>query len=282
MRHQKKKISAKPLLEINSAKNTSFDWHELWRYRDLFFFLVWRNFKVRYKQTFLGLLWIILQPLITMAIISLVLGRLARFPSDGVPYPIFLFTALVFWNYFSVALTSTSNSLIEGQALVKKIYFPRIIIPFATAVTQLVDLVINILILFALMAVLRFEPNYWGILTLPLVAFVTFVLSTGLGLVLAAANTTYRDVRYLIGFFVQILFYLSPIIYSASLVPAKYQWIYYLNPVAGILTFARQSLLHHVTPNWSALLIGLAIGIVLTIFGWWYFHRVEKSMVDVL
>lgn len=268
--------------EIRPEANLKVDLAELWQYRDLFYYLIWRNLKVRYKQTVLGVLWVIFQPLITMVILSFFLGKLARVPSDGIPYPIFIFTGLIYWNYFSTAMLSTSTSLLENESLVKKVYFPRLIIPITNALTPLVDFTVTVVVLFGLMWFYRYHFYLRGVLFIPLLTLIVFLMATGGGLILASWNTRYRDVKYLTGFFIQILFYLSPIVYPASIIPAKFQWLLYLNPLAGVLTIAKQSLLKNNTLSWALLGVSVVAGLVLILAGSYYFRKSEKLMVDVL
>jgi len=188
----------------------------------------------------------------------------------------------LYWNYFSSALTTASDSLIEDESIIKKVYFPRIIVPISTAATPIIDFFFSMLVLFILMLVFHFTPNFWGILLIPVLILITFVAASGLGLFLASLNVKYRDVRYILGFFIQILFFVSPIIYPASIVPAKFKLIFYLNPMSGVITLARDTLLHHFSPNWLLLLISFGTSLIFIIGGTIYFRKTERFIADIL
>ncbi len=270
-------------IEIKPPKAfVGIDLKEIWQYRDLLYILVWRNVKVRYKQTVVGVAWAIFQPLITMVIFTVFFGRLIKVPTDNIPYAVFVYTGLLYWNYFSTALTSTSDSLVSDESIIKKVYFPRIIVPIATTVTPLVDFLVAFLILFILMVFYRFMPNFWGILLLPVLMLITFMTSSGLGIFLASLNVKYRDVRYILGFFIQLLMYITPVIYSASIIPDRFRWIFYLNPMAGVITLARDSLLHHLSLDWTLLAASFGISFILILIGLFYFRRTERFFADVL
>ncbi|PIT97163.1 phosphate ABC transporter permease, partial [Candidatus Berkelbacteria bacterium CG10_big_fil_rev_8_21_14_0_10_41_12] len=223
---------------------------EIWRYRDLLYILVWRDIKVRYKQTVVGVVWAIFQPLLTMIIFSVLFGRLAKLPSEGVPYPVFVYTGLLLWNYFSSSLANSSESLISNDAIIKKVYFPRILLPGSTVVTPAVDFVISFIIFLALMFYYHFTPSAVGLLLIPVLLLITMISSLGLGLFLSSLNIKYRDVRHILPFFIQILMYITPVIYPVSIIPANFQWIAYLNPMSGVITLARSLLLHTSSVDW--------------------------------
>ena len=204
------------------------DIKELWQYRELLYFFTWRDLKVRYKQTFIGVAWAIFQPFITMVVFSIFFGGLAKIPSDGVPYPIFVYVGLLFWQFFSSALSDTSMTLISNQSIITKVYFPRLILPVSSVITKLVDFFIATLILISLMFYYGYMPHLSGLLILPLLLLITFMASIGLGLFLASINVKYRDVRYALPFFIQILLFLTPVIYPAS-IAGKYSFILALN-----------------------------------------------------
>ena len=258
------------------------DFNEIWQYRDLLTILIWRNIKIRYKQTVVGIGWAIFQPLLTMAIFTIFFGRLVKVPTDNIPYAVFVYAGLLYWNYFSSALTSASSSLIDDESLIKKVYFPRIIVPVSTSATPIMDFFFSFLIIFFLMLVYRFVPNFWGILMIPVLVLITFLSASGLGLFLASLNVKYRDVRYILGFFIQIMLYVTPVIYPASIVPERFRWIFYLNPMAGVITLARDTLLHHKPFDWLLLLSSLGISILLVLAGVAYFRKTERFMADVL
>ncbi len=269
--------------EITPPKGLlTLDIAELWRFRDLLYIFVWRDIKVRYKQTALGVAWAVFQPLVTMIIFTIFFGRLAKVPSDGIAYPIFVYTGLLFWNYFSTALTSTSNSLIESESIIKKVYFPRLILPFSTVVTPLIDFGFAFLVLAGLMAYFRFVPGIMGIVAIPLLLLVSLATALGLGLFLAATNVKFRDVRYILPFFLQMLLFITPIIYPVSSVPAKYQFLLFINPMAGVTSLARATLLGTTPIDWHLLLISIISSVVLLLLGFAYFRRTERFFADIL
>jgi lipopolysaccharide transport system permease protein len=256
-------------------------WRELWEYRELLYFLVWRDVKVRYKQTVIGAAWAILQPVMTMVVFSIFFGSLAKIPSDGLPYPVFAFTALLPWQLFASALSGASNSLVSSQNLITKVYFPRLIIPIASVLAGLVDFALAFLVLLLLMAYFGIIPSL-AVLTLPL--FILFALATALavGLWLSALNVQYRDVRYTIPFLTQFWMFLTPVAYSSSLVPEQWRALYGLNPMAGVVEGFRWALLGKATPPGPLLLVSVATVAVLLIGGLIYFQRVEGSFADMV
>lgn len=255
---------------------------EIWRFRELLFIFSWRDIKVRYKQTILGIAWAIFQPLATMAIFTIVFGRLAKIPSDGVPYPIFVYSGLLFWNYFSVALTNSSNCLVESEGLIKKVYFPRLILPISTTVTPLIDFFFAFLVLLVLMIYYHFIPSFLGIIMTPILLLICLLSASGLGLFLASINVKFRDVRYILPFFIQILMYITPIIYPVSIIPQKYQWISSLNPISGVINFARSIFLNSGSQNWMILGISAVVSFIILILGMIYFKKTERFFADIL
>jgi lipopolysaccharide transport system permease protein len=267
---------------IRPKKTFSFkDLREIWQYRELLYFFSWRDIKVRYKQTTIGIAWAVFQPLITMVIFSVFFGQLANIPSDGVPYPIFVFIGLLFWQFFSGALSDTSNSLISNQAIITKVYFPRLILPVSTVIVKMVDFLIASVILVGLMIYYQFTPNLWGILLLPILLLITFMASVGFGLFLASINVKYRDVRYVLPFFIQILMYLTPVIYPASIV-GKYSWILALNPMTGVIQSARAALLGTTPINWLLVLISFVATLVIMLLGIYTFKKTERYFADII
>lgn len=240
------------------------DLRELWNYRELLYFFSWRDLKVRYKQTAIGVIWSVLQPFITMVVFSLFFGKLAQIPSDGVPYPIFVYTGLLFWQFFSDALNETSNSLLANKAIVSKVYFPRLILPVSSVMTKFVDFVIAAVILVCLMFYYGYTPHIGGLLMIPLLLILTFLAATGLGLFLAALNVKYRDVRYVLPFFIQIMLFITPVIYPAS-IAGKYSAVLALNPMMGVIQTARAALLGTTPINWTLMLTSLIAGLVLLV-----------------
>ena len=254
---------------------------ELWLYRELAFIFAWRDIKVRYKQTAVGIIWAILQPILTVAIFSFFFGKLANIPSDGIPYPVFAFVGIVFWNYFSISLTGSSNTINENENIIKKVYFPRLILPIASAITPLIDLVISLSVLVALMLYYGFIPTAYSLLLLPILFIISFLASSGLGLFLASINLKYRDVRYALPFFIQILMYLTPVIYPSSLVGEKYQWILALNPMTGIIEAARASFFGVNPINFQLLFISVGVAVALFMFGIFRFKKTERFFADL-
>jgi len=255
---------------------------EIWRYRDLLYILVWRDIKVRYKQTVVGVVWAIFQPLLTMIIFSVLFGRLAKLPSEGVPYPVFVYTGLLLWNYFSSSLANSSESLISNDAIIKKVYFPRILLPGSTVVTPAVDFVISFIIFLALMFYYHFTPSAVGLLLIPVLLLITMISSLGLGLFLSSLNIKYRDVRHILPFFIQILMYITPVIYPVSIIPANFQWIAYLNPMSGVITLARSLLLHTSSVDWKLLPISFGVSLVFLLIGLAYFRKTERFFADIM
>lgn len=258
------------------------DLKEIWEYRDLLYIFIWRNVKIRYKQTVVGVGWAVFQPLVTMLIFTIFFGRLAKIPSDNVPYAIFVYTGLLYWLYFSSALNLASNSLIEDESIVKKVYFPRIIIPISTSATPIIDFIFSMFILFILMIFFKFSPDLWGIVLIPVLILITFTAASGLGLFLASLNVKYRDVRYVLGFFIQIMLYVTPIIYPSSIIPDKFKWVFYLNPLSGVITIARDTMLRHQPLDWILLLSSFGISLILVLLGLAHFRKTERFIADVL
>ena len=255
---------------------------EIWRYRELLYILIWRNLKIRYKQTIVGIGWVIFQPLFSMIIFTIFFGKLAKISSGDLPYPIFVYAALIFWNYFNAALFGANGSLVESQNLIKKIYFPRLIIPLSTAVTPVVDFVLVFIIFFGLMAYYQITPHFLGIVLVPLLLLNCFMSATGLGLLFASVNVRYRDVQILLTFLLQILFFITPIVYPIELVPEAFRWIVNINPIAVTIMVFRSSLFGTSAIDWQLLGISLAAGFILLILGLWYFKRSEQYFADEL
>jgi lipopolysaccharide transport system permease protein len=254
---------------------------EIWRYKELLYFLTWRDFKVRYKQTAIGILWAIFQPFMTMVVFTLFFGSLLKIPSDGVPYPIFVYTGLLFWQFFSTALSETSNTLISNQAIITKVYFPRLILPISSVTTKFVDFAISAVILIGMMIYYGYVPHLTGIFILPILLIITFMAAVGGGLFLAAVNVKYRDVRYALPYFIQILLFLTPVIYPAS-IAGKYSWILAFNPMMGVIQSARATLLGTSPVNWTLLAISFVATAVLLVIGTIYFKKVERYFADLI
>lgn len=271
----------KPLVTIQPSKLwRAVNFRELWSYRELLYFLTWRDVKVRYKQTLLGAAWAIVQPLFTMIIFSLLFGRLAGIDSAGIPYPIFAFAGLLPWTFFSNAITNSSNSLVGSANLITKVYFPRLLIPTAAVIAGLVDLAIAFLLLIPLMIYYAVAPALALLMLLPLVLLTT-LLALGVGLWMSALNVKYRDVRYALPFLIQLWMFLSPIIYPSTLVPDKWRWLLLLNPMTGIIEGFR-SALFGLSFNWQALVIATVITLGWLLYSTFAFGRVEKKFADII
>lgn len=271
-----------PVIVIKPKKIFNFsDLKEIWEYRELLYFFTWRDFKIRYKQTAIGALWAIIQPFITMVVFSLFFGELLKVPSDGVPYPVFVYTGLLFWQFFSSALSDTSNVLIVNQAIITKVYFPRLLLPLSTVATKFIDFIIAGIILIGMMIYYGYIPNLIGFLILPILLLITFMASVGLGLCLASINVKYRDVRYALPFFIQILLFITPVIYPAGVL-GKYSWILALNPMMGVIQSARAALLGTTTLNWLLVLISLFATTILLIIGIYTFKKTERYFADII
>jgi lipopolysaccharide transport system permease protein len=252
---------------------------ELWAYRELLYFFIWRDVKIRYKQTVVGVAWVIVQPLLTMLVATLFFGRLAKLPSQGLPYSVFCFAALVPWTYFSTALTSATNVMVENQRVITKVYFPRLVLPFSSALSGLVDFAIGFLVLLLYTLSYGIRPA-WTLLLLPLFLLLAVVTVLGVGLWLSALNALYRDVKYLTPFLVQFWMLASPVYYSSSMVPQRYRWIYGLNPMAGVIDGFRWALTGTGHPPASSLYASVAIVVVIAVSGLVFFNRMEGNIAD--
>lgn len=260
----------------------NLNFKELWSYRELFYFFAWRDIKVRYKQTVLGIVWAILQPFIMMVVFTIVFGKMADMPSDNIPYPVFSYAGLLLWNVFSTSLSSASGSLISNINIVQKVYLPRIILPVASIVVSLVDFFFAFLIFGGILGYFKFLPNFSGLIFLPLLLLITVFASAGLGLFFAALNVKYRDVRYALPFFIQLLIFVTPVIYPVSVVPKAYQWLLALNPMTGVIETFKAAFLGTNSVNWATLGISAGMAILFLIFGLWYFLRTERTFADLI
>lgn len=267
-------IRPKKTFSLNDIK-------ELWKYKELLYFFTWRDFKVRYKQTFIGASWAVFQPFMTMVVFSLFFGTLAKIPSDNTPYPIFIYVGLLFWQFFSSALSDTSNCLIANQSIITKVYFPRLILPMSAVITKFVDFIIAAFILVGLMVYYGYSPNLNGLFIIPLLLVITFMASVGGGLILASVNVKYRDVRYVLPFFIQILLFVTPVIYPAS-IAGKYSWLLAFNPMTGVIQTARASLLGTTPINWTLLGLSTLVCAIILIIGIVYFKKTEKYFADII
>jgi lipopolysaccharide transport system permease protein len=260
---------------------TSLRLAELWHYRELLLFLAWRDVKVRYKQTALGVAWAVLQPLLGMVVFTIFFGRLAKVPSDGIPYPLFSYTALLAWQLFSYSLTESSNSVVASERLISKVYFPRLVIPMATILAGLVDFAVAFILVIGMMLYYGVRPS-WAIVTLPLFILLTIATALGVGLWLSALNVQYRDVRYTVPFIAQFWLFASPVAYSSTLVPSRWRAFYGLNPMAGVVEGFRWALLGKSPAPGAMLGISALVVAALLISGLYYYRRMEKTFADMV
>jgi lipopolysaccharide transport system permease protein len=264
-----------------SISQKVIDVKELWRYRDLFYFLVWRDIKTRYAQSVLGIGWAVIQPVFSMIVFTIIFGNLAKVSSDGAPYAIFNFVALVPWTYFSASLTGATSSLVNASELISKVYFPRLVIPFAPVIGKLVDFCIGMVILFGMMLWYQITPTA-GAFALPLMVLLMMMTAAGVGLWLTAMAIQYRDINYAIGFIVQLLMYAAPVVYSTSLVPESWRLVYAINPMVGVIESFRAGLLGTVAMPWDLISVGAVSALVIFISGALYFRRMERIFADVV
>jgi lipopolysaccharide transport system permease protein len=254
---------------------------ELWEYRELFWFLTWRDVKVRYKQTALGASWAVLQPLLTMLVFSLFFGKLAGVPSEGVPYPVFAFAALVPWTFFANSLNLAGNSLVQQERILSKVYFPRLVLPGAAVLSGLLDLGLSLAVLLGIMAYYGITPGL-ALLALPLLLLLAAATALGVGLWLAALNVKYRDVRHTLVFLTQLWLFASPVAYATSLVPEGWRAVYALNPMVGVIDGTRWALLDVGEPPGLTLAVSGAVVVAILVGGLYYFRRLERSFADLV
>lgn len=272
----------RPVIVIRPSKRfAAFSFRELWGYRELLYFLIWRDIKVRYKQTALGAGWAVIQPFMLMVVFSIFLGHLAKVPSDGVPYPLFAFAGLVPWTFFAQGLGGAAGSLVGNSNLIGKVYFPRIIMPVATAASFLVDFVIALALLGGIMAWYGVAPS-WHVVLLPLLAALALLTSLAVGIWLAALNVKYRDVRYALPFLIQLWLFATPVAYAASLVPERWRWVYALNPMAGVVEGFRWAIVDTDTAPGLTLAVSTLAMLAILVSGLAYFRKVERTFADVI
>ena len=275
-------LSKSPVLRITPPSRWwELQLGEMWDYRELLYFFVWRDIKIRYKQTAIGAGWAVLQPFLTMLIFSLFFGRLAHIPSQGLPYPIFYYSALLPWMYFAGALQNATNTIVENQRLITKVYFPRLIMPFSSVLSGLVDFGISFLMFAAMMIYYGIRPSA-AILWLPVFLLLAVLTALGMGLWLAALNAIYRDVRYILPFLVQFWMFASPVAYPSSLVPGKWRWLYGLNPMAGVIEGFRWSLAGKGEPPGHLIFVSVAVVVAVLLSGIAYFQKMETTIADVV
>lgn len=269
------------MIVIKPKKRFDLNIRELWAFRELFFALAVRDIKVRYKQTIIGILWAVLQPFLLMIVFTVFFGRIAGVKTTGIPYPIFVYSGLLFWNFFSNSLSAASESMIASQAIVQKIYFPRVILPISSTIVFLVDFAFSSLIFFGMLVYYGFTPSLLGCLLIIPALFVTASTFLGLGLFFAAVNVKYRDVRYVLPFFTQLLLFVTPVIYPTAIL-GEYRWLWYLNPMSGVIDIIRNSFLHIGTIDWNLFGASAIAGFFLFAFGLYYFNKTEKYFADLI
>ena len=270
------------VLVIEAGRSERHYWRDLWRYRELFFFLAWRDILVRYKQTVIGILWALGRPLLTMLVFTLVFSKLAKLPSGGVPYPILVFAALLPWQFFSSAFSGAGESLVSNAGMISKVYFPRLVIPASAVIVAFVDFLISVVILVGLMIWYGFAPNL-RMLSLPLFIFVAFAAAMGAGLWIASLNVKYRDFRIIVPFVVQFGLYISPVGFSSNIVPEKWRLLYSLNPMVGVIDGFRWAILGGNTQlYWPGFLLSISLVLVILATGIFYFRKTEKTFADVI
>ncbi len=274
-------LPRRKLIIEGSKRLLDIDWSELWEYRELLYTLVEREVKIRYKQTAIGATWVLLQPLITIAIFTAIFGWMAKMPSDGIWYPVFTLTGLLPWIYFSQAITRSGGSLVASANLVTKVYFPRILLPLSMIVSPLIDFVLSLFLLFGLLFYAGI-PLTWKVLTLPLFILVAMLAALGVGLILSTANVKYRDVGHAIPFLIQIWMFLSPIVYPVSLVPERWKLLYGLNPMAGVIEGFRWALLGKAAPDPTVMGVSIVVFVAVLIGGLAYFKKLEQEFADVI
>ena len=270
------------ILTIEPRKGLKgIDLKELWQFRELLYFFTWRDILVRYKQTLLGVLWALIQPLATMLIFAIFFGRLAKIPSDGSPYPIFVYAGLLPWQLFSQSLSRSSESIVGNANLIKKVYFPRLLTPLSASVAALVDFCVAFVVLIGLMVYYQYAPTT-EMLLVPVLIFLTFLCSVGFGLCLSTLNALYRDVRYIVPFALQLGMFVTPVIYPVSIAPEKWAWVLYLNPMAGIIESFRVVLLGSGSIPMFGLMMSVGITVTVWLFGMFFFRNMEKRFADVI
>lgn len=268
-------------LVIEAGRTEHQYWKDLWRYRELFYFLSWRDILVRYKQTAVGVAWALIKPFLTMVVFTVVFGKLAKLPSEGVPYPILVFAALLPWQFFASSLSEASNSLVINNNLISKVYFPRLIVPASAVIVNFVDFLISGMILLGLMAWYNFVPS-WHILVLPIFILTAVAAAMGVGLWFATLNVEYRDFRYIVPFIVQLGLYVSPVGFSSTVVPERWRLLYSLNPMVGVIDGFRWAILGGSQLSWPSFLLSLGLVILLCVSGIWYFRKMERTFADII
>jgi len=269
-------------LVIEAGRAEGQYWKDLWKYRELFYFLAWRDVLVRYKQTAIGVAWALIRPFLTMLVFTIVFSKFANLPSGGVPYPILVFAGMLPWQFFANSLSECSDSLITNSNLISKVYFPRLIVPASAVIVSFVDFLLSVIILFGLMIWYNFVPT-WRFLTLPFFILIAFAVSIGVGLWIAALNVQYRDFRYVVPFLVQFGLYISPVGFSSSIVPKQWRLLYSLNPMVGVIDGFRWAILGSESAiYWPGFALSIGLVILLLVSGIWYFRKMERTFADVI
>jgi lipopolysaccharide transport system permease protein len=251
-------------------------------FRDLMYFFTWRDLKVKYKQTIVGAAWAIFQPVAAMVVFSVIFGKLAKLPSQGAPYPIFVYSGLLFWNLFLAGLGAVSDGFVGNEKIITKIYFPKILLPLSALLTNFVDFLVATLVLVGLMIYYGYHPSWVGLALVPVLILMTIFSAIGIGLLFGSANVKYRDVRYILPFFMQLLIFITPVIYPITIISEKYRWILGLNPMSGVISAARSGLLGLGQIDWVLLLISAASMTVYCVLGYFYFKKTEQYFADVI
>jgi lipopolysaccharide transport system permease protein len=269
-------------LLIEAGRTERQYWRDLWRYRELFYFLAWRDILIRYKQTVVGVAWSVIRPLLTMVVLTIVFGKFGKMPSGGVPYPILVFCGMLPWQFFATALSESGNSLVGNSNLISKVYFPRLIVPVSSVITSMVDFIISAALLAGMMAWYRYSPGT-QVIFLPVFVVVAFAAAFGAGLWVAALTVKYRDFRFIVPFVVQFGLYISPVGFSSSIVPQQWRILYALNPMTGVIDGFRWALLggEH-TLDLRALLVSSAVVVTMVTTGIWYFRKTERTFADII
>jgi lipopolysaccharide transport system permease protein len=268
-------------LVIEAGRTERQYWRDLWRYRELFYFLAWRDILVRYKQTVVGVAWSVIRPVLTMAVLTIVFGRLARMPSGGAPYPILVFSGMLPWLFFSTAVSECGNSLLTNSTLISKVYFPRMTIPASSVVTSLVDFALSAVLMALLMVWYEYAPTA-RVLFVPVFVGMAFAAASGLGLWISALMVKYRDFRFIVPFIVQFGLYISPVGFSSDVIPERWRLVYSLNPVVGVIDGFRWAILRDASINWPGFLVSLAVVAFVLVTGIRYFRSTERSFADVI
>jgi len=270
------------LLVLETGRAEKNYWKDLWRYRELFYFIAWRDILVRYKQTVIGIAWSVIRPFLTMVVFTLVFGKLAKLPSEGVPYPIMVYAAMLPWQFFANSLAEASNSLIDNANMLTKVYFPRLVVPASSVIVSVADFFISFVILAFIMMWYDFVPG-WRIFSLPLFLLLAFAASFGFSLWLAALNVRYRDFRYVVPFIVQFGLYISPVGFTSSIVPEKWRLLYSLNPMVGVIDGFRWAILGGNTRiYWPGFLLSTALTLLILMTGFRYFRKTERVLADII